>query len=379
MKQTKLRLVILGFFAVSLAVLIGVLLLLPNLQKPKSAYAEPHIYITPTPGMEEQEEIIVQTPLPTAIRRTPPPALPQGAVNLLSDGVALFALDSRESAELLVKTYYQQCANEGVEENCILLKATLVSSLSTVPADGTVDYLSFEEALNKLNKNRSLISVQRTVERVKIEEEDVETVTEQSALLPEGTRLIRRIGTPKRTLVLSETIYKDGYASADVETLRRQITTGSSRSVVVGTYRSAQPDREPSQTEGVMGKPAGALSFVEPVRGTKTAFFGTRYGVMHYGVDYTAAAGSRIVAPESGTVIFCGERAGYGFVIEIRHENGFVSRLASCDRAAVELFEHVARGAVVAYLPAEEGAKSAVLHYELHIDGIPYNPLYYLP
>jgi murein DD-endopeptidase MepM/ murein hydrolase activator NlpD len=66
-------------------------------------------------------------------------------------------------------------------------------------------------------------------------------------------------------------------------------------------------------------------------------------------------------------------------VIDIRHENGFVSRIAPCDDVAVELGQHVSRGAGVARMPDAEGRRQPTLHYELQIDGIPYNPLYYLP
>ena len=110
--------------------------------------------------------------------------------------------------------------------------------------------------------------------------------------------------------------------------------------------------------------------------------FGMQTGEMRYGVDFSAAPGTRILAPESGTVIFLGERPGYGYVIEIRHEDGFVSRL-SCG-ADPNIFDlvlerHVTKGETIAQLPQVEGVTESILHYELLIDGIPYNPLFYLP
>ena len=381
MKERTLRFFLLAGFLILLLFGVAAAVLFFGGESPKLSYLEPHQIITPTPGTEQQDSVEANTPQPTPIHliRTPAPVLPENAVNLISDGDALFALDSRETAELLLRTYFQQCAYENIDENCILLKATLVSSVSTVAADGTAEYLTFDAALNKLRKNRSLISVQRTVERATVTVEPTDRTTEQSALLPEGTLLYRRYGTPARTLTLSEIFYKDGFAASDTETLNRQITSGSAQSVLVGTYRSQQPDKEPGQKEGRTGKPAGTLSFVAPVRGTVVSYFGTRYQVMHYGVDFSANAGTRIVAPEDGTVIFCGERPGYGFIIEIRHENGFVSRLASCANVTVELEQHVKRGSTIAQMPQTENREPSLLHYELLIDGIPYNPLYYLP
>ncbi len=379
MKEAKLRLILLAGFFVLLLCIAGAMLFALRAM-PKLSYLEPHRIITPTPGFEQQDSVEANTPQATPVHliRTPAPVLPEYAVNLLSDGDALFALDSRETAELLLRTYFQQCAYENIDENSILLKATMVSSVSTVPADGSVEYMTFDAALNKLRKNRSLISVQRTVERATVKTESSEQTSERTALLPEGSYLYRRYGTPARTLILSEIIYKDGFAASDTETLNRQISFGSAQSLLIGTYRSAQPDKEPGPKEGSVGKPKEKLSFVAPVRGTVISFFGMRYNTMHYGIDFSANANARIVAPEDGTVIFCGERPGYGMIIEIRHENGFVSRIASCANVTVELEQHVKRGSVIAQMPQTENREKPVLHYELLIDGIPYNPLYYL-
>ena len=161
-------------------------------------------------------------------------------------------------------------------------------------------------------------------------------------------------------------------------TLERQIFLGSLRSMLVGTYESAQPDAEPDPAQGVPGKDKGSLKFVQPVRGRITSYFGMRYGQMHYGIDYTARPGAQVVAPEEGTVIFCGERAGYGFVIDIRHENGFTTRLAGVGTAQIELDEHVSAGQVIASLPSDVNMTAAVLHFEILADGIPVNPMYYL-
>lgn len=379
MKDGKLRWILLGGFVGVLILLAVAFTLLPRDQAPKISALEPRVIETATPAPIELT-IDVLSPEPSSVffPSTPAPVYPLTAVNLLVDGVPLFAVDSRETAELLIRTYLDRCAFEGMEENCILLKAAIAAELSTVPADGSVEYLSYDAALQKLLKNRSYVSVHRTVERADVAVDAVESQSENSRLLPEGTRMYRRLGAGARTLTLTEILYKDGIACSDTETLKRQILGATPQSILVGTYRSAQPDREPYVNEGEHGKDKGSLSFVYPMRGKIVSCFGTRMGKMHYGIDLSAAPGSRINAPESGTVIFCGERAGYGFVIEIRHENGFVSRIASCGDVQVELEQHVTRGMQIASLPAGETAANPILHYELLIDGIPYNPLYYL-
>ena len=375
----KLRWIVFGAFITGLCVLTAVLALRTNRDAVKLSVLEPRTVITPTPALEEFSPA---TPTPAAtpvhIIQTPAPVLPKTAVNLLVDGTALLALDSRETAKLLIDAYFERCAYENIGENTFLLKASVAPELSTVPADGSVEYLTYEEALNKLLKNRSYISVQRTLEHAEIRFGEVADTEETSPLLPKGARLYRRLGAPSRTIVLTEILYKDGIAYKETETIDKQIFAGVPRSVLTGSYMSKKPDEEPDDAQGEYGKDKGSLSFKHPVRGTIVSYFGTRYGQMHYGIDFLAKAGAQIVAPESGTVIFCGTRAGYGFVIDIRHENGFVSRIAGCDDVQVEFEEHVTAGQRIASVPSPVGTETAIVHYELLIDGIPYNPLYYL-
>ena len=374
----KLQRILIAAFAAALCALVAVLVWTTDRYDIRLSAAEPHTVITPTPDIEEFS-LRTQTPAPTPIHiiQTPLPILPKTAVNLLVDGTPLFALDSRETAQLLIDAYFQTCAYENLDENTFLLKAAIVPELSTVPADGSVEYLTYEEALFKLLKNRTYISVHRTLERAEIEFGTVEETEETTRALPKGDKLYRRLGAPSRTIVLKEILYKDGIAYKDTETLQKQVFAGSARSVLTGTYVFPAPDAEPDAAQGEQGKDKGDLAFVHPVRGTIVSYFGMRYGQMHNGVDFLAKAGAQIVAPESGTVIFCGERAGYGSVIDIRHENGFVSRIAGVDDVLVELDEHVKAGQRIASIPSPVGTETAILHYELLIDGIPYNPMYY--
>ena len=373
----RLRWLLIGAFCTALLVLAAVFLL-PAREQIRLSALEARTVVTPTPDVEEFSLATpTSAPTPIHIIQTPKPVLPDTAVNLLVDGTPLFALDTRETAKLLIDTYFQRCAYENIGENSSLLKAAIVPALSTVAADGSVEYLSYEEALNKLIKNRALISVQRTLEHAELTFGTVETTEEKTQLLPKGSKLYRRFGAPSRTITLTELLYKDGIAYKETVTLEKQIASGQPRSVLIGTYVSALPDREPDPAQGIPGKDKGDLDFFQPVRGTITSYFGMRYEQMHYGVDITAKPGANVIAPEDGTVIFCRERAGYGTVVEIRHENGFVSRIAGVDEPTVELGEHVTAGQTVAAMPADVGLTAAILHYEILVDGIPVNPMYY--
>ena len=240
--------------------------------------------------------------------------------------------------------------------------------------------------MNLLRKDRSLIPVRRTAERVEVRAEAVDPQTDRTPLLPEGTRMFRRLGTPSRTLIYTETLYKDGLPVSEAETLNTPVQTGSARTELIGSYRLPEgtvfDPAMPDPNEGQMGPVPASLSFAAPIRGRLVGYYGLSSGEMRYGVDFSAAPETRVVAPESGTVIFLGERAGYGFVIDIRHDEGFVSRLAIGTDTTVQgllLDKHVKKGETIAHLRETEGERESVLRYELLIDGGPYNPLYYLP
>jgi len=95
-------------------------------------------------------------------------------------------------------------------------------------------------------------------------------------------------------------------------------------------------------------------------------------------LEISNSAGTKIVAPGEGVVVYCGERGAYGFVVDIDHGNGFVSRLTHLTDVQVELNQRVFIGDAVGNLAESEDGGKPVLHYELIIDGIPYNPLFYI-
>ena len=358
-------------FGTVLLLALGILhptvsLLLPRQANPLGAM-DVTIVTTPTPSPSPSP-----TPEPT------PPAYPQNAVILYVNGSPLWALSNRDSAETLLSDYLSVCANENLADGERLIRAYIDASLLVGPVDGTVEYLTYEEAKTRLLANRSILPVVRTTERVTFETGTVETTVGTQAALPVGARLYRLLGKAERRIALSEVLYQNGIAVSESQTLAstRVGSDPSAQVIEEGAYE--YPNEGATGAEGPIGKDAGELKFAAPCRGTIQSYFGMRYGTMHYGVDYALRPGGAITAPESGTVVFCGERGEYGLVIEIAHGNGFVSRLTHCASPSVEIGQHVYRGDQIALLAREENEPSPHLHYELLIDNIPYNPLQYI-
>ncbi len=377
MKPKQITALLLGCFATSLLLIFGVLFLLGRV-RPTSTDLEVMATPSPTPIPEKVlAPMQSATPTPQSVA-TPTPLYPETAVNVCVNGTPLFAVESRETAQSVLEQYLTVCAQEDIGDNERLLRAKIEPTLTTMAADGAVEYLAADAALQKLLGNRTLISVNRTVERAVIACSKVETVQIDTPLLPLGARRYRSMGHAETTLTLSEILYKDGIACSSTTSLSTRIGgEGVPCTIEIGTYVSARPDREPGRSEGEAGKEAGDLKFSMPMRGSIKSYFGTRGGKMHYGVDITNKAGTKVIAPEDGTVIFCGARGTYGFLIEIRHDSGFVSRIGPCANVSVELGQHVYRGDAIAVLATDENTNYPILHFELLIDGIPCNPLFY--
>jgi len=98
----------------------------------------------------------------------------------------------------------------------------------------------------------------------------------------------------------------------------------------------------------------------------------------HEGIDVTAPAGTPIEAPARGVVTRAGWETGYGRMVEIDHGYGIVTRYAHASRLAVTRGQRVERGEVIAYVGRSGLAVGPHLHYEVHVNGQPVNPLRYI-
>lgn len=110
--------------------------------------------------------------------------------------------------------------------------------------------------------------------------------------------------------------------------------------------------------------------YASPTRGILTSGFGTRWGVLHGGVDIANAAGTPIYAPADGTVIASGPVVGFGIWVKLRHYDGTVTLFGHLDRTAVETGQRVTAGDQVAMMGNTGNSTGPHLHFEVQIDGL---------
>lgn len=121
--------------------------------------------------------------------------------------------------------------------------------------------------------------------------------------------------------------------------------------------------------------------FIWPVKGRVVADFGLqRQGHTNDGIDIAVPEGTPVVAARGGEVIYTGnELKGYGNLVLIRHEDGYVSAYAHNSRLIVKRGDKVRQGQHIADSGQSGNASVPVVHFELRKDRKPVNPQGYLP
>jgi murein DD-endopeptidase MepM/ murein hydrolase activator NlpD len=136
----------------------------------------------------------------------------------------------------------------------------------------------------------------------------------------------------------------------------------------------ATPAPAPAPAEAAGDKP----EFRWPARGRVISGFGARGGNGD-GIAIAVPEGTPVKAAEGGTVAYSGEELkGYGKMILIRHDNGYVSAYAHNGELNVKRGDRVSRGQVVAKSGATGNVTSPQLHFELRRGSTPVDPTKYL-
>jgi LysM repeat protein len=100
----------------------------------------------------------------------------------------------------------------------------------------------------------------------------------------------------------------------------------------------------------------------------------------HSGLDTGLRTGDPIYATDNGVVAYAGWNDwGYGYLVVIDHGNNFHTYYAHLSAIWVVCGQSVYQGAAIAGGGSTGRSSGPHLHYEIRYDGIPQDPLYYLP
>ena len=139
----------------------------------------------------------------------------------------------------------------------------------------------------------------------------------------------------------------------------------------------AEPNTVPEPTPVPTATPEPALGWVSsdfgwrehPVDG------GEKF---HNGVDLAVNSGTDVLAFADGTVDYIGDSPIYGLYLQLSHPGGLKSFYAHCSELLVQQGQTVAAGERVALSGATGNSTGPHLHFELKLNGVLLNPLYYI-
>ncbi|MBW2610169.1 MAG: peptidoglycan DD-metalloendopeptidase family protein [Deltaproteobacteria bacterium] len=121
-----------------------------------------------------------------------------------------------------------------------------------------------------------------------------------------------------------------------------------------------------------------------PAKGWISSRFGYRISPFtnekefHNGLDVNARTGTSIIAPADGVVASTGKTYGYGMILTINHGYGLKTRYAHLSKFLVKKGQVVKRGQKIALMGNTGRSTGTHLHYEVHLKGVPVNPLRYI-
>lgn len=125
---------------------------------------------------------------------------------------------------------------------------------------------------------------------------------------------------------------------------------------------------------------------IKPVDGILLSSYGMRdhpilnYPRMHEGLDFRASTGDEVYATGDGVVTFAGTDGNYGRIIRIDHGFGYETRYAhlSSFASGIRSGTRVSRGERIGFSGSTGLTEGPHLHYEIHREGEPVNPMQYL-
>ncbi len=120
--------------------------------------------------------------------------------------------------------------------------------------------------------------------------------------------------------------------------------------------------------------------FRAPVRGRVISTFGPKPGgTRNDGVNFAVPEGTTVRAAEDGTVAYAGnELKGYGNLVLIKHQDGYVTAYAHNSELMVKRGDTVRRGQIVAKAGQSGGVSTPQLHFEIRKGSQPVDPSQYV-
>lgn len=193
------------------------------------------------------------------------------------------------------------------------------------------------------------------------------------------------VASVSKTQVNPETVTPAAPLDRETETasVRSSVPTSSSSSVpqtrteetqtrVSSVAQPAVPTAQAAQTQTQAQSGTDAGGFKWPLKGSVV----TSFASSRTGINIAAQEGAAVRAAGAGDVIYVGNAVeGYGNLVLIRHDNGYVSAYAHLKDVTVSKGAHVSAGETIGSAGMTGGLKTPQLHFELRQGATPVDPV----
>ena len=175
------------------------------------------------------------------------------------------------------------------------------------------------------------------------------------------------------------------YGASDVMANVTYVNGEETERIILSSVTLREPVTE-QQLRGTKERPTWhpTGTFRWPVTGRITSRFGGRKSpggigsTNHKGIDIAAPRGTPVYASDGGTVTYAGWMGGYGYLVQIDHGNGYVTRYGHNSSLTCSVGQHVYKGQQIARVGSTGNSTGNHCHFEVRYNGVARNPLNYL-
>lgn len=153
---------------------------------------------------------------------------------------------------------------------------------------------------------------------------------------------------------------------SDVPSPSLRASTLPSPSLKPGS-KYAKAQYEPASYNYNSFRTSGSSSFSWPVKGKIISAFGPKKGGLYNdGINISAALGADITAAKAGKVVYSGnELRGYGNLVLIKHDDGYLTAYAHASEINVQKGDSVAKGQVIGKVGKSGHVSQPQLHFSI--------------
>ncbi len=181
-----------------------------------------------------------------------------------------------------------------------------------------------------------------------------------------GTTIVVANGVLGEKEVEYEVVYENG-----IEVVKTPLKETVTKEPISATVKVGTKPRPKTAPTG---------SFKMPYYGVLTSRYGVqRSRSVHRGIDLAGPVGGNVVASDGGTVTFAGwDNGGYGYMVKIRHSNGYETYYAHLSAVKVSKGQQVYQGQTIGLVGNTGRSTGPHLHFEVRKNGTPVNPYSYI-